>query len=47
MQLRLGIGEHLPEKRGGKAARFATLPLGVLMFLGIFGWLALELTGRA
>lgn len=40
-----GLGSLMPEERGGKAARFATLPLGILMFLGIIGWLAIELIG--
>ncbi len=42
-----GIGSLLPEERGGKAARVATLPLGILMFLAIPGWLVLVATGRA
>jgi hypothetical protein len=39
------VGSLLPEERGGRAARLATLPLGILMVLAIFAWLALPLFG--
>ncbi len=39
------VGSLLPEERGGRAARFATLPLGILMFLAVVAWVALGVTG--
>ena len=39
------VGSLVPEERGGRAARLATLPLGVLMFVAMFAWVALSLVG--
>jgi hypothetical protein len=39
------VGSLVPEERGGRSARFATLPLGILMFLAMFAWLGLSLFG--
>ena len=43
----LGLGSLLPEERGGKAARGASLPIAILMFPALFAAVALILTGRA
>jgi hypothetical protein len=39
-------GSLLPETRGGKVVRTATLPLGIVMYLAMLGWLALQVASR-
>jgi hypothetical protein len=41
-----GAGSLLPEARGGKTARSATLPLGIVTLLAVLAWLALQAAGR-
>lgn len=45
--LAFGLGGLLPEERGAKAARVATVPLGALMLLALGAALALDLAGRS
>lgn len=40
-----GVGSLLPDERRSKAARTATLPIGIVMFIAMFFYAAFELTG--
>ena len=44
--LAMGVGSLLPEGRRARAARLATFPLGVAMFLAMFAWVALQVSDR-
>ena len=41
-----GVGSLLPEGRGARAVRLATLPLSAAMFLAMFAWVALQVSDR-